>query len=121
MFIAIDFDGTCVEYKFPAVGPDVPGAVEALKLMTRKGHKLILWTVRNKEYLEDACEWFKERGISLYAVNENPSQEYWMSDPGPKIFAHIYIDDMAVGCPLSLNPEGRDYVNWSEVMRMLKL
>ena len=47
MTIAVDFDGTCVKHKYPLVGEDVDGAVSVLKELVRKGHKIILYTMRN--------------------------------------------------------------------------
>ena len=45
MIIGIDFDGTCVKHAFPAIGDDI-GAVPVLKELVDKGHKLILFTMR---------------------------------------------------------------------------
>ena len=46
MFIAIDFDGTCVTHDYPEVGKDI-GAVPVLKRLIDAGHKLILHTMRS--------------------------------------------------------------------------
>lgn len=47
MIIAVDFDGTCVKHRYPMVGEDVDGAVSVLKELVRKGHKIILYTMRS--------------------------------------------------------------------------
>ena len=47
MIIAVDFDGTCVEHDYPDVGLDVEGAVDTLKALVAKGHRLILFTMRS--------------------------------------------------------------------------
>ena len=48
MIIAIDFDGTCVTHEYPKIGKDI-GAVDTLRALVAKGHKLILWTMRDKK------------------------------------------------------------------------
>jgi hypothetical protein len=118
-FIAIDFDGTCVTHEFPKVGKEVPLAVLTLKELVEAGAQLILWTVRSEDTLEDACDWFEERGLPLAGVNENPTQSNWSKSP--KAYAPIYIDDAALGCPLIFPVEGRPYADWVKVRRMLLL
>ena len=41
MYIAVDFDGTCVTHAYPEIGNDI-GAVPILKRIVERGHKLIL-------------------------------------------------------------------------------
>ena len=36
-----------------------------------EGHKLILWTCRCGEYLEQAIKWCEEQGLIFDAINEN--------------------------------------------------
>lgn len=121
MYIAVDFDGTCVEHRYPEVGPNVPHAVGVLKDLVAAGHDLILFTMRSGEPLQDAVDWFKDHGIPLYGVNTNPTQTEWTQSP--KAYAHVYIDDAALGCPLILPPEGatRPYVDWPAVRTHLEL
>lgn len=69
--IAVDFDGTVVTHAYPEIGDDA-GAVPVLKELTDNGCRLILYTMRHGKLLDDAIRWFRERGIPLYAVNENP-------------------------------------------------
>lgn len=119
--VAVDFDGTCVEHDFPRVGRDIPNAVKVLKLMQEENWKIILWTMRSGETLEDARRWFEDRGIELWGVNENPTQANWTQSP--KAYANFYIDDAAVGCPLlpSVNGQIRERVDWEGVRRILGL
>lgn len=112
LIIGIDFDGTCVTHEYPRVGSDV-GAVPTLKALTDAGHRLILWTMRSGQYLEDARQWFADNDIPLYAANENPEQHEWTSSP--KVYAQLYIDDAAFGCPLIYEPGVRPYVDWTAV------
>lgn len=111
MYIAIDFDGTCVTHDYPKIGKDI-GAITVLKRIIKSGHKLILNTMRSGKELDDAVNWFKEHNIELFGVNENPTQKSWTSSP--KVYAHMYIDDAAFGCPLINVPElsDRQFVNW---------
>ena len=52
MIIAVDFDGTIVEHKYPAIGRELPFAIETLRKLQSERHKLILWTVREGGLLE---------------------------------------------------------------------
>lgn len=52
--IAVDFDGTIVEHRYPEIGKEMMFAFATLKALKKKGHKLILWTFRDGERLEDA-------------------------------------------------------------------
>ena len=116
--IAVDFDGTCVEHEFPKMGKDTPAVVETLLWLQSKGVKIILWTMRSGDFLTAAQYWFQERGIHLYGVNSNPTQQTWTLSP--KAYAHMYIDDAALGCPLAING-GRAYVHWPKVREHLEL
>lgn len=120
MYIAIDFDGTVVEHMYPEVGKDVPGAVEVLKGLSNNGHMLILFTMRDKQHLKEAVNWFKERDIPLYGIQENPSQKKWTGSP--KAYANIYIDDAALGCPITHSTEtDRPCVDWKIVRTFLSM
>lgn len=61
MTIAVDFDGTIVEHRYPKIGEEIPFATETLKMLAKERHKLILWTVREGELLEEAIEWCRQR------------------------------------------------------------
>lgn len=110
--IAVDFDGTIVEHKYPKVGSPVPGAIHWMKKFQEAGAKLILWTMRDKEELEDAVKYCKENGVEFYGVNENPGQSSWTNSP--KAYAKVYIDDAAFGCPL-VETDDRPMVDWDQV------
>lgn len=97
MIIAIDFDGTIVEHKFPHIGKQRPFAFETLKALQKKGHRLILWTYRSGKELEDAVNFCKAHGVEFYAVNKNYPEERWNSFESRKINADLYIDDRNFG------------------------
>ena len=118
MTIGIDFDGTLVSWNFPLVGKDI-GAAKVCRDLVKKGVKIILYTMRNKEFLDDAVKWCKDNDIKLYGVNENPSQTW--SD-SRKVHADIYIDDQALGCPLKEDKSisDRPFVDWDKVRKILE-
>lgn len=98
MIIAVDFDGTIVEHCYPAIGKERPFAISTLKRLMNEGHKLILWSVREGELLDEAVAWCEERGIIFYAVNKNYEEE--SSDDheySRKLQADIFIDDRNIG------------------------
>ena len=115
-YIVIDFDGTVVKHRYPAIGEDI-GALPVLRKLIKNGHQLVLSTMRSHDTgsgdtLQPAIDWFKEREIPLYGINENPSQKEWTTSA--KIFGHIYIDDAALGAPLKTDPgDAVPYYDWS--------
>ena len=119
MYIAIDFDGTCVTHDYPRIGKDI-NAVNVLKKLVANGHKLILNTMRSGKELKEAINWFKKNDIELYVANENPTQKKWTNSP--KVYANLYIDDAALGCPLKmdLSISDRPFVDWEAVSCLLK-
>ncbi|MDP4276245.1 MAG: hypothetical protein Q8914_01295, partial [Bacteroidota bacterium] len=76
MIIAVDFDGTIVENRFPKIGPEIPLAVECLvRLQQEEQHQIILWTVREGYMLDEAVDWCKHHGLVFYAINKNHPEE----------------------------------------------
>lgn len=127
MIIAVDFDGTLVEHRFPEIGAEVPGAFFWLQKFQAEGARLILWTMRsdliaearsdeghlaNRGYLGEAVAFCRSKGIEFWGINENPEQWPWTKSPKP--YAHLYIDDASFGCPL-LDMGPRKCVDWSLV------
>lgn len=98
MNIAIDFDGTIVEHRYPAIGAERPFAIDTLKQLQREGHKLILWSVREGKLLDDAVEWCRQRGLEFYAVNRDYPEER-PDDRGfsRKLKVDLFIDDRNLG------------------------
>ena len=99
MIIAVDFDGTIVEHRYPAIGKERPFATETLKKRVKDGHRLIMWTVREGRLLEEAVEFCKERGVEFYAVNRDyPEEEKERNNHfSRKLKADVWIDDRNVG------------------------
>ena len=118
MFIAIDFDGTCVTNDFPKIGKDI-GAVPVLKELVRNKHKIILLTNRSGKELTEAINWFAQNSLPLFGINKNPIQ--WKFSKSPKIYADLYIEDRALGCPLKTDSSlsNKPFVDWSSVAHLL--
>lgn len=110
MIIAVDFDGTIVEDRYPEIGREIPFATDTLRMLVEKRHRLILWTVREGKCLDEALEWCKERGVEFYAVNRDFPEEKGIHDTfSRKIKADVFIDDRNVG----------GIPDWGVIYRML--
>ncbi len=110
MTIAVDFDGTIVEHKYPSIGKVRLFAFETLKQLQKQGHKLILWTYRSGKELEEAVNFCKKNGIEFYTVNKNyPEEQFNENEISRKIYADIYIDDRNIG----------GFPGWSKIWEML--
>jgi len=99
MIIAVDFDGTIVEHKYPEIGQEVPFAIDTLKMLIKDQHRLILWSVREGSLLDEAVEWCRARGVEFYAVNKDyPEEEKEKNNHfSRKLKADFFIDDRNVG------------------------
>ena len=101
MVISVDFDGTIVEHRYPAIGKELPFATSTLRRFMKDGHKLVLFSVREGELLEEAVKWCEERGVRFYAVNadidedacDHQGTKHWSR----KLKADVFIDDRNVG------------------------
>lgn len=99
MIIAVDFDGTIVEHRYPAIGKELPFAIETLLKLKEEGHRLILWTVREGTYLDEAVEFCRKRGLEFYAINRDyPEEEQECNKHYTrKLKADLWIDDRNLG------------------------
>lgn len=99
MIIAVDFDGTIVEHKYPAIGKERPFAIETLKRLRDDHHKLILWTVREGRLLEEALTFCRDKGLEFYAVNRDYPEELEERNNhfSRKLKADVFIDDRNLG------------------------
>ena len=94
IIIAVDFDGTLCWNKWPRIGKEKRPVIDYLISQKRQGVKLILWTMRDGEQLDEAVSWCRERGLEFDAVNDNlrEVQERYGNNPR-KVFANYYLDD----------------------------
>ena len=107
--IAVDFDGTIVEHKYPAIGKEMLFAFATMKALQNKGHKLILWTIRTGELLDEAVDYCRQNGVEFYAVNKNYPEEVLDQKTSRKLNADVFIDDRSLG----------GFIGWSEVWQTL--
>lgn len=98
MIYGIDFDGTIVEEKFPAIGKPIKETIKFINNLQWEGHKWILITMREGELLDNAVGWLMSQGLKPDAINDNlPARiEKWGNNPR-KIYADVYIDDHNAG------------------------
>jgi predicted mannosyl-3-phosphoglycerate phosphatase (HAD superfamily) len=104
--ILVDFDGTIVEHRFPAIGEPLPNAFEVLIELKNSGYKLVLWTCRedyghliSKQYLTAAVKFCAENGVEFDAVNETMEEHEFRPEDclKRKPHAHFHIDDRNLG------------------------
>ena len=70
--IAVDFDGTLCEKKWPEIGEPNTKLIGYLIMVQKTiGAKIILWTCRVGEMLNKAVNWCSKHGLEFDAVNEN--------------------------------------------------
>lgn len=94
--IAVDFDGTLCERKYPDIGAPITPVIEYVKERKAAGDIIILWTCRVGEYLANAVEWCKRQGLTFDYINENaPERVGQYGGDTRKISADEYIDDKA--------------------------
>lgn len=110
--IAIDFDGTIVEDRFPEIGKMIPGAKEYITALKKDGYKVILWTSRTGIALARAVEFLTKEGIIFDEINNSCKDN--VKEHGSdtrKIFADVYVDDKCV----MMMP----FPPWSEIYEMI--
>jgi hydroxymethylpyrimidine pyrophosphatase-like HAD family hydrolase len=118
--LAIDFDGTIVDNKYPAIGKPKLFAFETLKKLQKKGFILILWTYRDGRSLEEAVEFCRKQGIEFYAVNKSYPEEVYTEEMSRKINADIFIDDRNIGGFLGWGKIYRELLGDDEELKQLK-
>jgi len=97
MIIAVDFDGTIVEHKFPAIGELLPGAKETISTLKELGHTIIIFTCRGGSELLNCKDFLDANRIPYDYLNENAPIDVIGFKPFPKVYADVYIDDKNFG------------------------
>lgn len=110
--IAIDFDGTIVEDRFPAIGQMMPGAKEAINELFHMGYEIIIWTSRTHIRMLEAVEFLAKNGVKYHRINESSPANLRMynNKDSRKIFADMYIDDRGIH---ALPP-------WNEILEIVR-
>ncbi len=103
MIVAIDFDGTIVEHKYPEIGAPLPDAFRVMRRLVKAGHTLVLWTCRTdhptdeeQAHFTEALDFVRSNGVPMLTPDEAPSA-FGEEFPVTKVFANIYIDDRNIG------------------------
>lgn len=110
--IAIDFDGTIVEDRYPEIGRLKPGAKEYILQLKKDGFKLILWTSRTGLPLARAVEFLTKEGITFDEINNSCKDNVnEFGNDTRKIFADVYVDDKCVMM--------RPFPRWSDIYDMI--
>ena len=109
LIIAVDFDGTIVDDEYPKIGESKVFAFETMHKLIEDGHRLVLWTYRHGEKLEEAVEFCTKNGIEFYAVNESYENEIMDKRISRKINADIFIDDRNIG----------GFIGWGEIYQLI--
>lgn len=92
--IAVDFDGTLCENKWPEIGEPNKEVIDYLKKQKDAGARIILWTCRTKDKLTNAITWCSGQGLEFDAVNQNIQEAIEkFGEDTRKVFANEYIDD----------------------------
>lgn len=104
--IAVDFDGTLVENRYPEIGKPILFASESLRALQQEGHQIILWTYRCGKKLQEAVAFCEKQDISFYAINKSYPEEVFDGETSRKILADLFIDDRNIN---GLPPWGEIY------------
>jgi hydroxymethylpyrimidine pyrophosphatase-like HAD family hydrolase len=107
--IAVDFDGTIVEDRYPGIGKPQLFVFETLKALQQQQYQLILWTVREGQSLQEAVDFCKKHGVEFYAVNKNYPEEELEPGQSRKLIVDFFIDDRNIG----------GFLGWSKVWELL--
>ena len=91
--IAIDFDGTIVEHKFPDIGKLLPNAKKAISALYHFGFYIIIYTCRGGVEVVEMIKFLDFKKVPYHKINENAPFEMIKFKPSPKIYADVYIDD----------------------------
>lgn len=96
--IAVDFDGTLVEDKFPEIGEPIDRVWHDVFNAQANGAKIILWTSRDNDRLKAAVEFCTAKGLHFDAINDNLDEcKVLFNNDTRKVYANEYWDDKAIG------------------------
>ena len=90
---AVDYDGCLMLYKQIMLSEINAPLVAKLVKAQKMGHKIILWTCRENQKLQDAVDVCKRAGLEFDAVNQNVDQDI---EADHKVRADLYIDDLGM-------------------------
>lgn len=118
--IAVDFDGTLCENKYPEIGEPRKDVIQKLIKEQQAGARVILWTCRRGAYLLAAIYWALDHGVEFDAVNENlPETVEYFGEDTRKVCADEYWDDRAV-IPFEKEAASEKIISFEEIAASLK-
>ena len=121
MRIIVDFDSTIALSEWPEIHGPVPGAIQALKYIHKKGNQIVIWSARNNLRASDPVD----RARGLHAMkdfldsNEIPYDEIDYGHEGKPI-GDCYVDDRALGAP-TREYKGKRVIDWTVALAMIRL
>lgn len=110
--IVVDWDGTCVENKYPAEVPLLEGAADALHSFLAQGYEVVIFSCRLSHVEMDEVtplpeDWIqREREYIRRTLDEAGLQAVYIWDAPWKPSAVLYIDD-----------KGLRFYDWQQVVR----
>lgn len=127
MNIILDFDGTVVVGPYPSMDEVVPGAIEGIKLLQEKGHRIILNTFRADigiKQMGAAVDLLKNNGIRIDDYMNKKVKPGAFNLRGLKSIASfpttkVFIDDMSINIP-KIGNGIVEYVDWKRVMKAFR-
>lgn len=94
MIIAVDFDGTIVENKYPDIGDIIPGALCTLRRWKKAGHTIIINSCRAGLDEVKMEAWLIRNHVPHDFINRNdPERTKLYECECRKISADFYVDD----------------------------
>lgn len=104
--LAVDYDETIHDGKFPEIGDPMPGVHTTLRWYHKHGGEIILWTCREGDKLIEAVRWMDRNKIPFDYANQNV--EGLNIETSRKIYADLYIDDRGF------------FPGWKKLLEMLE-
>lgn len=74
--IAVDFDGTLCENKWPEIGEPMFGTIAYLLKEKEQGAKLILWTCRVGEIPDTISVYVAKKNVKIYSDGKQIEEEW---------------------------------------------
>lgn len=136
--VMLDFDGTLVEHRFPAMGTENPGWHQVVSKLQAAGHRIILNTYRtdimadrykakapvddkNPDHLEEAVAWLQAKmaeyglgRIELGGLKMNPAA-WSLQHTYLQLHNILFLDDQALNAPMKAAPMGGLMLDWEAV------
>jgi len=110
--IAIDFDLTICDSKYPLLGDRIKGAKKYINKLHAEGYGIVINTCRTDTEAHMAIEWLDDHGINYHYFNCNfPYRIDQYRQDCRKISADLYIDDKQIG----------KLPSWKEIYKYIKI